>query len=504
MNIWQTLQRARALYPDTIAVVDGGRELTYRAVHDRVSSLASFLRERGVSAGDRISVLDHNSLEFLEVYYAAAGLGAILNPLNVRLTPAEIGAITADAGSRWLVGRRELEDHVRGVAVDNVLWIGDEAAGSYDEVANRPAEFAPADVGADDPAHLYYTSGTTGEPKGVVLTHRNVTTHALAAVAELGLCDRDVWGHFAPMFHLADAWATFALTSVGGRHVMLPRFEPAAVLRAIETHRVTVTNMVPTMLNAMLATPGAAASDTSSLRLLMSGGAPIAPEVVRRLVETFRCEYVQTYGMTETSPYLTLSLLKDHLRELPADERLAYQAKTGRPFLPVELEVVDEHDRPVSPDERQVGEIRVRGETVTPGYWNRPVATAEVLRGGWLYTGDLAVIDAEGYVTIVDRKKDVIISGGENVHSVEVENTLYRHPAVHEAAVFGVPDPTWGEAVRAAVVVRDGADVAADELIEFCRRTLASFKVPRSVQFLAELPRTGSGKISKRALRGSA
>jgi acyl-CoA synthetase (AMP-forming)/AMP-acid ligase II len=334
-----------------------------------------------------------------------------------------------------------------------------------------------------------------------MLTHRNVCTHALAAIAELGLHDGDTWGHIAPMFHLADAWASIAVTWVGGRHVMVPSFGAEAALAAIERGRITISNLIPTMLNLMLRHPGARTTDLSSLRLILSGGAPMAPELVRELIATFGCDYQQTYGMTETSPYLTLSRLSDRLRALPAEEQLAYQAKTGRPFLGVELRVVDETGAPVAADDRTVGEIQVRGETVTPGYWNLPEETREAFRDGWLLTGDLATIDEQGYLTIVDRKKDMILCGGENVYSIEVENVLYQHPAVLEAAVYGAPDETWGERVIAAVVLRPGRAATGEELAAFCRERLAAYKAPREVRFLTELPRTGSGKIQKRALR---
>jgi acyl-CoA synthetase (AMP-forming)/AMP-acid ligase II len=334
-----------------------------------------------------------------------------------------------------------------------------------------------------------------------MLTHRNVCVHADWAVRELALSERDRWGHFAPMFHLADAWATLALTAVGGVHVLLPRFEADEVVACVERDRVTLTNLIPTMLKRLVESPRVRAADLSSLRLVLSGGAPIAPALVRDVRAVLRCEYAQTYGMTETSPYLTLGLLPEPLRRRGEDELVRWLARTGRPFGEIELEVVDGEDRPVPADDRTVGEIRVRGATVTPGYWNRSEETAAAIRGGWLYTGDLAVVDPHGFVNIVDRRKDMILTGGENVYSTEVENALYEHPAVLEAAVFGVPDETWGECVNAAVVLRDGRAASARELIDFCRARLAAFKAPRAVEFLSELPKTGSGKISKHALR---
>ncbi|HEY7681773.1 MAG TPA: long-chain-fatty-acid--CoA ligase [Gemmatimonadales bacterium] len=512
MSLWTILARARRLHPEQLAVVDGGRRLSYREVGLRVDALARHLQDRGLGAGDRFATLLPNGLACFDCYFAAAGLGAILVPLNTRLHPDELAFILGDSGTRALIadpcfGPLAAEVVARSPGVQTVISTGPTfplstlaGAEAYPD-RDVASGFTAAQTPPDRVAHLYYTSGTTGRPKGVMLTHRNVWIHALAAVAELGLNQRDVWAHVAPMFHLADAWATFAITWVGGRHVMLSRFEAGAALELIEREHVTLTNLVPTMLNLMVKHPDSRRFDYRSLRLLLSGGAPIAPEVVRAIVETFDCEYVQTYGMTETSPYLTLSLLKEHLKALSPEAQLGYRAKTGRPFLAVELRVVDDGGREVAADERQVGEVQVRGETVTPGYWNRPDATAEAFTAdGWLRTGDLAVIDDEGYVTIVDRKKDVIITGGEKVYSTEVEFVLYQHAAVLEAAVYGTPDPVWGEIVTAAVVARPGMLLSEEELVTFCRPRLAAFKLPRRVRFLPELPKTGSGKILKRAL----
>jgi acyl-CoA synthetase (AMP-forming)/AMP-acid ligase II len=286
--------------------------------------------------------------------------------------------------------------------------------------------------------------------------------------------------------------------------VFLPHFTPEAALDLLARERVTITNLVPTMLNLMVKAPGAG-ERRYALRAMLSGGAPIAPDVVRRILATFHCDYVQTYGMTETSPYLTLSLLTPAAQQLPPDEQLRMKCKTGRPFLGVTLQVVDDAGAPVKADGVAVGEIRVKGATVTPGYWRNPEATAAAFDAdGFLRTGDLATIDAHGYVDIVDRKKDVIKTGGEAVYSVEVENVLYAHPAILECAVFGLPDPHWGERVVAAVVLRPGTATTADELIAFCKARIAHYKAPKDVRFLDALPRTGSGKITKKALRDAA
>ncbi len=496
MQLASILDRAVALWPERVALIEGERRWTYAQCGRRAAALAAGLRSRGLAAGERVAALLPNGRAFFDAYHAAARAGLVLVPINTRLADREVAGILEHAGVRHVLRDPALEPLLarapaglsRGTVEDALDGDGDGAE-------------PEGSAGGGAVAQLYYTSGTTGRPKGVILTHDNVGTHALGAVAELGLDDGDTWAHVAPMFHLADAWATFAVTWVGGVHVMVPRFDPAAVLATFERERVTVTNLVPTMLNALVHDPAVDAADLSSFRLILSGGAPIAPELVRRVMAAFGGEYVQTYGMTETSPYLTLSTLKRHLRSLPEDEQFRYRARTGTPFVTVQLRVVGEDGRDVPADDRTVGEIRVRGDSVTPGYWQDPGATAAAFEDGWLRTGDLAVVEPEGYVQIVDRLKDVIISGGENVYSTEVENALYEHPDVVEAAVFGVPDERWGEAVAAAVVRAPGADLDAAALQAFCQQRLARYKAPRRVWFLDELPKTGSGKITKAALR---
>jgi len=433
-------------------------------------------------------------------------MGAALVPINYRLSPREIAFILEDSESQLLIASPDVKaigEEIRGSVegISEILFSG--RGGSYEDFLSKSSGEPPPPVAMDgtDLAQIYYTSGTTGRPKGVMLSHGNVASHALGTIAEFHLTDSDVWIHVAPMFHLADAWSTWAITWVGGTHVMVPHFEPKKVLEAIERERVTLTNMIPTTLNLMVNEPDVDQYDCSSLRVLLTGGAPIAPDVVRKIIETFGCDYIQTYGMTETSPYLTVSILKDHLRRLPYEEQLEYKSKTGREFIGVELKVVREDGTEVDPDDQEVGEIIVRGEIVTRGYWKLPEETQKAIRDGWLYTGDMAVIDGEGYINIVDRKKDMILTGGENVYSTEVEHVLYKHPAVLEAAVIGIPDEKWGEAVKAVVVLKKGQTVPAQEIIEFCKENMAHYKCPKSVDFFDSLPRTGSGKIHKRNIR---
>jgi fatty-acyl-CoA synthase len=520
----ETLRKAVKLFPRKQAIVCGENHWTYQEFFDRINRLAHSLRYLGVRKCDKVAILHPNCHYFLEAYYGIAQIGAISVPINHRLSPQEINFILQDSESRILIAdpifEEQIEANDKVPPVERILWTGgrkgsskplkkQESSGEEDRDLNYEAALHQMDadilsgpqIDDQDIAQIYYTSGTTGRPKGVMLSHRNVCTHALGTIAEIHLTDRDVWAHVAPLFHLADAWATWAITWVGGTHVLIKDFVPNAVLETMEREKVTVTNLIPTMLNLMVNHPDVGKYDYRSLRVLLSGGAPIAPEVVRKVIEAFKCDYVQTYGMTETSPYLTLSILKDHLRKLSWDDQLRFKSKTGREFIGVELKVVNERGEEIRQDEKEVGEIIVRGDIVTKGYWKLPEETEKSIRDGWLYTGDLAIIDEEGYVTIVDRKKDMILTGGENVYSTEVENILYMHPAVLECAAVGVPDQKWGEAVKGIVVLKPGQKATEDEIIEFCKERMTHYKAPKSIDFIDSLPRTGSGKIHKKGLR---
>ncbi|MFP3911776.1 MAG: long-chain-fatty-acid--CoA ligase [Desulfobacteraceae bacterium] len=514
MSLNELLPKAVRLYPEKEAVVCGDLRMDYQSFARRVWQLSHALMGLGITKNDRIAIVQENTHEFLETYLASAHLGSILVPLNHRLSTRELSMILEDSQSRILISQSAFLDKVKDIpgrlpGIENIIWTRLDPESSfpegleYESLIRQQSDEPPPwqDIRDDDVAHLYYTSGTTGRPKGVMLTHKNVKSHALGAVAEFQLTDRDHWFHVAPLFHLADAWATFAITWAGGKHVLVPSFEPLEVLRLIETEKITLSNLIPTMLNMMVNHESIGDFDYTSLRVILSGGAPIAPETVRKIIEAFKCDYIQTYGMTETSPYLTVSILKEHLKNLPWEEQLEFKAKTGREFINVSLRVVDEAGKDVAQDDRQVGEIIVKGDTVTPGYWNLPEETRKAIRDGWLYTGDLAVIDQERYVNIVDRKKDMILTGGENVYSTEVENVLYTHPAVLEAAVIGIPDPHWGEAVKACIVLKPGEQATETDIISFCKEELAGYKAPKSVDFIDSLPKTGSGKIYKKGLR---
>jgi acyl-CoA synthetase (AMP-forming)/AMP-acid ligase II len=512
VDLGVTLKKAQKLYSSKPAIVCGGHRWTYGEFFDRVTRLSLHLIASGIGRGGKVAILHPNCHYFLETYHAVARIGAVCVPINFRLSSADMAFILNHSESQVLVADPMFKGEVDALrkeapGLTQIIWTGQGTCGdvTYEAIiagAQTPGGPLPdVEIGPEETAQIYYTSGTTGKPKGVMLSHKNVYVHALGTIGEVQLSDRDVWIHVAPLFHLADAWAAWAITWVGGTHVLVREFDPKTVFTTIERENVTITNLIPTMLNLMVNHPDVTNYSYRSLRVLLSGGAPIAPEVVRRIVQTFGCDYVQTYGMTETSPYLTLSLLKEHLRALPEAEQLAFKAKTGREFIGVELRVVDDQGRDVLADEQEVGEIIVKGDTVTAGYWKAPEETGKAIRNGWLSTGDMAVIDGEGYVTIVDRKKDMILTGGENVYSTEVENVLYMHPAVLECAVIGVPDEKWGEAVKAVVVLKAGVQATETDIIRFCKDRIAHYKSPKTVDFVDTLPKIGPGKIQKKELK---
>lgn len=518
MNLWLSFNKAISLWPDREALVDGEKRFTYRQFSERVAALLERMREFGLNRGSTVAISCPNASEYMEVYYACAISGIVLVPLNYRLASEELVDIVADSDAELIFIHTEfwkqaLELLPECKGLRQIVWIGhkhsrdldnvDAQQHNYEDLLTKPGSFEDLPhLQADDLAHLYYTSGTTGRPKGVMLSHANVGINALSAVAELGLTANDTWIHAAPLFHLADAWSTFAITWVGGKHVFLPHFKSTETLDLISREKVTATVLVPTMLNAMLNDPQVGNFDFSSLRVLITGGSPIAPETVRRVMKTFGCEYIQLYGMTETSPFLTISRPKSEHLDLPEDRQIEIRSRTGRPYVGAEVKVVRADGSAVKGDNKEVGEIIARGPTITRGYWKQPEATAQAIKDSWIHTGDLAVVDEHGYINIVDRKKDMIITGGENVFSTEVEYAIYEHPSVAECAVFGIPDERWGEAVHAVVVLKAGHDpIEEEELISFVKDRLAKYKAPRGVDFLSELPKTGSGKIYKKELR---
>jgi fatty-acyl-CoA synthase len=486
------LVRADRLFSTRVGVVDGDRRFTYGEYAERCHRLARVVRDDlGVAPGDRVAWLGGNTHELLEAYYGVLLAGAVLLPLNIRLAAVELRAILDDSGAAVLFRHPDQEDP--GHPVTTVV-LGDDLEGRL--AAQRGERVAVPEIDESSPAELFYTSGSTGTPKGAVLTHRALYLHAVHSALTSGISGDDVILHTIPLFHV-NGWGTpHYVTALGGTHVMLPHFSAAEVLRLVEAHGVTRLFLVPTMAAMILTDRSVDDRDLSSLVQVSIGGAPAGREMVSEVEARLGCECICGYGLTETSPTLTRSLEKPGLAR-SVDRR----ATTGLPILGVDARVLDDSGAEVPWDGSTVGEICVRSNHVMAGYWQAPEATAAVLLGGWFRTGDLAVVDEEGYFLIVDRKKDLIISGGENVSSVEVEKALAAHPAVAEVAVVGMADERWGEVPRAFVSLRPGQSVSSEELRAFARERLAGFKVPREIVVLDELPKGGTGKVQKRILR---
>jgi fatty-acyl-CoA synthase len=508
------LRRAAQIYANKPAIVCSGESYTYGVYRDRVNQLSHALERLGVRQGDRVAYLALNCHRLLEGYYGVPQIGAILLCLNIRLGKEEVAFILNDAQPRVLVLSHMMVPVWEAIAdrcpsVEHVLLmegpLADHNWPGYDEAIAGEPTTPPAEpkIDENDVAELFYTSGTTGgEPKGVMLTYRNLYAHALQAILGLDLSDGTVQVvGTVPLFHV-NAWGSpHYLVALGATQVVVPRFDPQMFCEAVQRYHATNALLVPTMLNALLNFPRLGEYDLSSLVRIMLGGAATPYSLIEQGREALKCECLVGYGLSETSPILTVATLKSTLKELPAEEKDRIQAMTGLPLIGIELEILDDEGNPVAHDGQSRGEICVRGDSVMKGYWNRPRETTAAFEGGWFHTGDVAVIDSEGYVNIVDRKKDIIISGGENISSAAIEDAIYRHPAVLEAAAIGVPDPRWGETPKAIVVLKPGQSLTEEELIQFLRQYLAGFEVPRSVDFVDELPKTGTGKVIKHELR---
>jgi long-chain acyl-CoA synthetase len=445
------------------------------------------MRKLGVAPHDRVGVIALNSDRYLELYLGLPAAGYVLVPVNSRLAPAEMRAILEDAGVSVLFADG---DYPGAAGVSKVVTMPED----YEDLLAAADEVPLGDgVTEDDLAALFYTSGTTGAAKGAMHTHRSLVSSALHFMATWPFDRQTRWLVASPMFHTGGILATLATVWGGGTHVIMPRFDPDLAIDLIEREEVTHTLLVPTMLAAAADAQLARPRNVSSLRYLSHGASPISAETLRRTQRAFpAAELLHVYGTTETTPITTL---------LPHEERILDTPlirSCGQPAVGVEVQVVDKSQADVPPG--TVGEIAVRGPSVMAGYWRKPEATAEVMRGGWYLTGDLGYRDEDSYIYLVDRAKDMIVSGGENIYSTEVEDALATHRAVEEVAVFGVPDPRWGETVYAVVFGR--IQVTPDELVAHCRERIAGFKVPRRIELRTEpLPKSAAGKILKRDLR---
>jgi long-chain acyl-CoA synthetase len=506
LSIERILPRARAQYPNRRAVNGGDGWLSFAQLGQRVDALAGALAALGMCKGDRVAVLDVNSVRYLEAYYAAAQAGFVLVPLNSRLAAPEVEYILNDCTAKVLIAAQSyvpiieaLQGKIASLEAIVTYGKGPGRSFDYEELIAKAAPMTePVAAASSDLAQIYYTSGTTGEPKGVCLTYGNMAVSATDSIIGLGLDWHDSWLHAAPLFHLVDAWAVWSFPLLGAPQITVA-FTPDSFLSSIEQWKPTGTALPPTLISLLCANPKLRERDLKSLRLIMYGGSPMPLATLEKAHELIPCGYTHAYGITETSGILTLLPPEDSKPKGTADE-VRKTGSAGHVVLSTTIEVVDD-DGAVLP-QGEVGEVVVGGPRVMTGYWNKPKATAEALRGGWYHTGDLGYFDTERNVHVVDRKKDMIISGGENVYSVEVENLLSTHPGVAECAVIGIPSDAWGEAVHAIVVKREQPGVSDQDLLAYCRGKIANYKIPKSVSFSAEaLPKTGPGKIAKRQLR---
>jgi fatty-acyl-CoA synthase len=491
------LDRAALVYPRRTGVVDepgehqdgGLGQITYGHLAERAAALAAGFDALGLEAGDRVAVVSQNSARLLELFFATTTWGRVLVPVNFRLSRDEIAYIVEHSGARLLLVDPELEATCADVPVEHRLLLGKESDEALLRLGSAPRPWAAPDE--DATATINYTSGTTARPKGVQITHRNVWVNGVTFALHAGVTDRDVYLHTLPMFH-ANGWGMpFALTGLGVPQVVIRKIDGAEILRRVERYGVTLMCAAPAVVASVLD----AARDWDGevpgrdrTRIVVAG-APPPSRTIARVEEELGWEFIQLYGLTETSPLLTINRRRAEEDALAPEERARRLGRAGAPALGTRIRISDQ------------GEVLARGNTVLTGYWQQPEATADALEGGWFHTGDGGDLDDEGYLSIRDRKKDVIITGGENVSSIEVEDCLFSHPAVAEVAVIGVPSEKWGETIKALVVLAEGATADEPELIAHCKARLAHYKAPTSVELREAIPRTATGKVQKFKLR---
>jgi acyl-CoA synthetase (AMP-forming)/AMP-acid ligase II len=499
----QPLHRALRESPDELASVDGSRKKTWREVGERVSRFAAMLGRFGLVPGDRVAMLARNGDHYLDYLFGTFWAGGVVNPVNLRWSDGEIAYSLADCSTRILIVDH---DHLARVAairqaapcIETVIAIGG-GEGCFDYDAELASSHPTADVvrSGDDLAAILYTGGTTGKPKGVMLSHRSMMASALGYAGAQDCGPGTSMMHTAPLFHVGAISGVIASMLRRSVHVFVPGFDPQSVMQAIEINRVSDIFLVPTMIQALLDHPEYPSRDLSSVERIIYGAAPMPSTLQDRVMRALPgCGFVQAYGMTELSPVATLLSPEDHRYQTAGSQRAR---SAGRATMTVEVRIVDASGVEVPVGD--TGEIAVRGESVMAGYWGRPEDTDHALRDGWMHTGDIGRMDQDGFVYVVDRLKDMIVSGGENIYSVEVEGALASHPAVAMCAVIGRTDPHWGESVHAVVVIRPGFEASEDTLRDHCRAQIAAYKCPRSFEFRDSLPLTAAGKILKSDLR---
>jgi fatty-acyl-CoA synthase len=504
-------RRARKLYGEREAVVDGDLRMSYAQFFDRCDRWSSTLQQLGVEQGDRVAYIAPNTHAQLESFYAVPQIGAVLVPINYRLTPDDFVYLINHSGAKVVCAHSDYLAAIESIrsqlpAVEHFVALKGSQAGWLDyetSVARGTPDFVRPKIRESDLLTINYTSGTTSRPKGVMITHRNAYMNSVGTLLHerMTCADRYLWT--LPMFH-ANGWTfVWTVTGAGGTHVCLPKVDPRVVFELIEKERVTMLCAAPTVLISLANADQELRRNARRGLRVLTAGAPPAASTIERLEDELGWTVTQLYGLTETAPFITVCESRAEHEQLSPAERAVVKARQGVELITSgETTVIDEEGKEVPYDGATVGEIVVRGNVVMLGYYNDPEATAEAMRDGWFHTGDAAVINPDGYIEIRDRLKDVIISGGENISSVEVEGALLRHPAVQEVAIVGLPHERWGEAPHAFVVLRSAAKATEDELRQFARSQLAHFKAPHTVTFVAELPKTATGKIQKYILRG--
>lgn len=502
MTLDQIVERNGLRFPDKIALVSGDREITWRQLDRRVDRVANALRARGLAEGERVAILLANRIEMIESYFGISRAGMSAVPLNYRLSGPELGAVLGAAGAALLVTTRQLADRVTEFAPALPIWIvGDDAhpgEHSYEAALESAAESRIPRVDREnEPFAIFYTSGTTGSPKGVMVTHRNLEANAFNQFVADGSLGSDVNLISTPLCYAGAVFMSMTYMMLGCTQVLMDTFDPPRWFDEVERRKVSVAMLVPTMINRLLEHPGIEGADLSSMRCIFYGGGPMPLTVLKRAIERIRCGFTQGYGLTETLE-ATFLVASDHVLD-GTEARQKRLGSAGREAVGTEVRIVDGEGRDV--EAGVVGEVLVRSHSVCAGYWRNPEETSRSRVGGWFRTGDLGYLDESRYLFVVDRLKDMVVTGGANVYTKEVESVLYQHPAVLEAAVVGLPDEAWGEIVAAVVVRRPGASVSAEEIVSWCRASLAGFKKPRAVHFVDELPKNASGKVLKRELR---
>ena len=507
------LRRAATLYGPSEAVVDGEHRFTWSEFNARVNQQAHALLAAGIGKGDRVAIIAPNSHQFLESFYATAAIGAVIVPMNYRLVPSDFAYMLEHSGSKVAYVDAEflhLVDEVRsGIGtVEHFIAIPYDDAPinlgwtNYEEwISSHPTVRPPEpDLAETDLLSINYTSGTTARPKGVMITHRNAYINAYNFIAHLRISQNDAEMWTLPMFH-ANGWGgPYAITAMGGKHVVLRSPEAADIFRVIQDEDCTFACMAPAVLARILEFERKDEFEITVRPRFTVAGAPPPQAFIERLEKELDWEFIQIYGLTETSPILTVSEVKPYL---DADEDAYFRTKVraGHDVIGVHVKVVRDSGREVAWDDEEVGEVVARSNVVLKGYWEQQEETDKVIVDGWFHTGDMATVNQDGYINIVDRAKDVIISGGENISSIEVEDVLYDHPSVLEAAVIGIPSEQWGETPLALIVPREGHAVTRDDIVAHCRENMAGFKIPRNVEFVETLPRTATGKLKKFELR---